>query len=60
MARNTGNGSRIGVVKGRSQVFNPKNGKFVKLDKNGKFCQVKKDDKPFKAIRLKKKQKVEK
>ncbi|MDO6813233.1 hypothetical protein [Tenacibaculum soleae] len=57
MATNPPNdNSRIGAVKKRSQVFNPKIGKWIKRDKDsGRFMDVKQsDDKPFKGIRKEK------
>lgn len=54
MAKNTGNGTRIGVIAGRTQVFNEKTGKYIKRDAvTGKFMGSK--DTPYKAIRLEKK-----
>jgi hypothetical protein len=50
MAKNTGNDSRQGAVKDRSQTFNPKTNCFVKRDTStGKFLSCKKDE-PFKGI----------
>ena len=50
MAGNTGNGSRVGVVKNRKQTYNSKTKKFVKLDtKTGKIIKCK--DTPFKSVR---------
>lgn len=50
MAGNTGNGSRLGVIKDRKQTYNPKTKKFVKLDtKTGKIIKCK--DTPFKSVR---------
>jgi hypothetical protein len=52
MAKNTGEGTRLGVVKERSQCYNPKTECYVKRDKEtGRFIGVKKDGEPFKAIR---------
>jgi hypothetical protein len=40
-------------VKERSQVYNPRNGKWVKRDeKTGLFCSVKKDGKPYARVPL--------
>lgn len=51
MAKNTGNDSRKGSVKERTQVANPQNDKFTKRDaKTGEFMDVKSDDKPFKGV----------
>jgi hypothetical protein len=50
MAKNTGSGSRVGAVKGRSQATTP-SGNQVKRDaKSGKFLDVKSDKKPFKGV----------
>jgi hypothetical protein len=52
MATNKGNNSRKGAVTGRSQVYNPTTGNFVKRDaKTGRFLDVKSDGKPFKGVR---------
>ena len=52
MATNSGNNSRKGAVKDRSQVFNPSTGNYVKRDTTtGKFIEVKSDGKPFKGVR---------
>lgn len=54
MAKNgkSGDGHRIGAVKDRSQVQNPKTNQWVKRDSDtGKFMDVKKDGKPFKGVR---------
>jgi hypothetical protein len=51
MARNTGRGSRIGSVKNRTQVQNPKTGRFIKRDtETGQFINQKSDVKPFKGV----------
>ncbi len=50
-----GDGHRVGAVKGRSQVQNPKNDRFVKRDaETGRFMDVKSDGKPFKGVRKEK------
>lgn len=50
MAKNTGNDTRQGAVKERSQTFNPKNNCYVKRDTtSGKFISCKKDE-PFKGV----------
>jgi len=55
MATNTGNKSRKGAVKDRSQVQNPSTGHYVKRDSStGKFLEVKSDGKPFKGVRKEK------
>ena len=51
MAKNTGNGYRIGSVKNRTQTLNPKTGNFVKRDtETGRFIDHKSDGKPFKGV----------
>ena len=50
MAKNTNDGTRVGAVKDRSQVQNPKTGMFVKRDATtGRFMASK--DTPFKGVR---------
>ena len=45
-------GSRKGAVRKRSQVLNPKTGRYVKRDtKTGKFIDVKHDSTKFKGVR---------
>lgn len=47
-----GDGHRIGVVKERSQTYNPKTDQWVKCNANtGQFMDVKQDGNPFKGIR---------
>lgn len=54
MARNTKENTRIGAIKGRSQVLNPKTKQFVKRDKKtGKFLSSKAT--PYKGVRKEKK-----
>jgi hypothetical protein len=54
MAKNTGDGHRVGAVKGRSQTTTA-SGHPVKRDsKTGKFLDVKSDTKPFKGVRREK------
>lgn len=54
MAKNTGDGHRIGQVKGRSQTTTP-SGNPVKRDTaSGRFMDVKADKKPFKGVRKEK------
>ena len=50
-----GDNARVGAVKDRSQVYNPKTDKWVKRDsQTGKFMDVKTtDNKPFKGVRKK-------
>jgi hypothetical protein len=51
----TGDNSRIGAVKQRTQVFNPKTGLYVKRDvKTGQFMDVKTTGGKFKGIRKEK------
>ena len=45
---------RIGAVKDRDQVKNPKSAHWTKRDGSGKFMDQKADEKPFKGIRKKK------
>lgn len=58
MAKNkpVGDNARVGAVKERSQVLNPKTGLWVKRDANsGKFMDVKTSSpEPFKGIRKEK------
>lgn len=50
-----GDGCRIGAVRGRSQVLNPKTGLFVKRDADtGQFMDVKTSGGKFKGIRMEK------
>ncbi|MDT8367316.1 MAG: hypothetical protein RRA15_12670 [bacterium] len=57
MAKNPpkGDGRRIGAVRARSQVFNPKTDTWTKRDsETGKFMDQKVDGKPFKGVRKEK------
>jgi len=46
-----GDGHRIGAVKGRTQVFNPKTGLYVKRDRDsGQFMDVKTSGGKFKGV----------
>ncbi|MFO1171157.1 MAG: hypothetical protein U1E49_09320 [Hyphomicrobiaceae bacterium] len=57
MAKNkeAGDDKRVGAVKKRSQVLNPKTGRYVKRDaESGKFMDVKADKKKFKGVRKEK------
>lgn len=55
MARNTGTEARKGAVTGRSQVYNPTTGNYVKRDTTtGRFLDVKSDGTPFKGVRKEK------
>ena len=50
-----GDNHRIGAVRGRSQAYNPKNGKWTKRDSDsGRFMDQKRDGKPFKCVRREK------
>ena len=53
MAKNGAKGEgRNGAVTGRSQVKNPKTGKWVKRDtSSGRFMAMKKSGGPFKGVR---------
>lgn len=54
MATNSpsGDGHRIGAVRGRHQVFNPLTQHWVKVDdQTGRFIDVKSDGTPFKGVR---------
>lgn len=54
MAKNTGNGSRIGAVKGRSQTTTS-SGRAVKRDTStGQFTEQKKSPGAFKGVRKEK------
>lgn len=51
MARNR-NGARVGFIRDRVQLFNPKVRRWVKIDtKNGTIVAVKKDHLPWKGVR---------
>ncbi|MGN3975305.1 hypothetical protein [Tsuneonella sp. SYSU-LHT278] len=51
MARNTGEGYRVGSVDDRTQVKNPVTGKWTKRDRSdGEFIDVKSDGEPFKGV----------
>jgi hypothetical protein len=50
-----GDGHRNGVVRDRSQVFNPVTEQWVKRDtETGRFMDVKHDGEPFKGVRKEK------
>lgn len=54
MAKNgtVGDGHRNGMVKKRSQTYNPQNETWVKRDaETGRFMDVKSDGEPFKGVR---------
>ena len=52
----TGDNARVGAVRQRSQVYNPKTDSWVKRDSNtGRFMDVKNSDNtPFKGVRKEK------
>lgn len=56
MAKNTGEGYRVGSVGDRTQVQNPVTGDWTKRDRDpdsesaGKFMDVKSDGTPFKGV----------
>ena len=57
MAKNKpyGDGRRIGAVRERSQVHNPKTNTWIKRDTNtGRFMDVKQDGTSFKGVRKEK------
>jgi hypothetical protein len=56
MAKNGAKGSgRVGQVRGRSQVRNPKTGSWTKRDTStGRFIQAKKSGGSFKGVRKEK------
>ena len=54
MAKNLpiGDGARVGAVRQRSQVHNPKTDTWTKRDtENGRFMDQKQDGTPFKGVR---------
>ena len=58
MAKNKpyGDNARVGAVRGRSQVYNPRTDSWVKRDTTtGRFMDVKiSDNSPFKGVRKEK------
>ena len=50
MARNTGNGYRRGLIRGRFQKFNPISGLWDKYDRRGNYLSSKKSGGPLKSI----------
>lgn len=57
MAKNApiGDGQRKGMVRGRSQTFNPLTNQWVKRNsETGQFMDVKQDGTPFKGVRKEK------
>lgn len=55
MAKNNGNGTRTGVIKGRTQYKNEKTGVYMKRNEKGQFISGKKT--PYKAVRKEKSKK---
>ncbi len=52
MAKNPPKGpGRVGAVKDRDQVYNPKNDRWTKRDDQGQFIDQKANVKPFKGVR---------
>ena len=57
MAKNKpyGDNRRVGAVRKRSQVYNPRTKRWVKRDAStGRFIDQKADHKPFKGVRKEK------
>lgn len=55
MATNTGNNSRKGAVRERSQTYNPKTEQWVKRDTDtGRFIDVNQNGNPHKGVRKEK------
>lgn len=50
VAKNTGSGKRIGLVRNRFQKFNPLTGLWDKFDKGGNYVGTKKTGGAFKSI----------
>lgn len=51
MAKNPPKGTgRMGAVKNRDQIYNPKIDRRIKRDNNGKFTDQKHNDRPFKGV----------
>lgn len=52
VAKNTGEGSRRGAVKGRVQALNPLTKRYVKIDtESGRIIEHKRTDGPYKGVR---------
>ena len=50
-----GDGHRNGMVRGRSQTYNPTTDRWVKRDTStGRFMDIKSDGTPFKGVRKEK------
>lgn len=50
MAKNTGKGHRVGLIRNRFQKFNPLTGRWDKYDSRGNYVSSKKSGGPFKSI----------
>lgn len=50
MAKNTKEGYRKGPIKNRTQVYNPKTKRWVKVGPDKKFMDCKADNEPFKNV----------
>jgi len=50
VAKNTGQGKRVGLIKGRYQKKNSRTGLWDKYDKRGNYMSTKKTGGPFKSI----------
>jgi hypothetical protein len=50
VAKNTGEGKRIGLIRKRFQKFNPLTGLFDKYDSRGNYVGTKKTGGPFKSV----------
>jgi hypothetical protein len=50
MAKNTGKGKRVGLIKDRYQKKNTRTGLWDKYDKRGNYVGTKKTGGPFKSI----------
>lgn len=51
MATNPPKGpGRVGAVRGRDQVYNPKIDRWTKRNEDGRFIDQKHDGKPFKGV----------
>ncbi len=54
MGKNTGEGHRVGAIKDRVQIHNPRTDRWVKLDtRTGRIVDQKKSKGPYKGIRQK-------
>ncbi|VGO15579.1 hypothetical protein PDESU_04164 [Pontiella desulfatans] len=48
----SGDGHRNGAVRGRTQTYNPQNGRYIKRDTStGRFMDQKSDGTKFKGVR---------